>query len=96
MYFDRTGVATTLRQWATWREDRSYRELARDEAVDGEVISVWLGLEQCDREDDGRPFIFGTIHRRSDGSFDGASERFARDEAEALTNHRELLARLSR
>lgn len=94
LFYDKDGASISLEQWVALRRDFAYRLVARDTVGDWEVITVWSGIDQGSGFGE-PPLMFGTISCSLEtGEYDDEVERFAGSEADALVNHRELVARL--
>jgi hypothetical protein len=97
MFYDRDGVAITLRAFGELRENWEYRTVARDAVGDFDVITCWLGTDQgpvwLDEGD--APLIFGSIARtRVSGEFLDEREVFSSSLEAARKQHVKLVEEL--
>jgi hypothetical protein len=88
-YYNRAGEPVSLEEWAHLFEDVSYRRVAETTIGDVWVSTVFLGFDH--QMFDGPPLIFETMI--FGGNHDGEQWRYS-TEAEALANHRFIVAAL--
>lgn len=83
MYFDKTGKAISLREWARLMEDISYRRIAFNQLSDDShyISTVWLGMNDLNDP----PLIFETMIFPQQHIIRYATE------AEALAGHQALI-----
>ncbi len=90
-YYDRDGQQIPLRRKRELDKDRSYKIVHRTPVSRGVVLSVWLGSNMVDGEEE--PYTFGTA-LLPDTGLGIEHEQFARNVEEALDQHTALVLRL--
>lgn len=88
-YYDRQGKPITLEAWCADFNDPQKKRVAYDETPQGNVSTVWLGLNHA--------FVPGTLAIFEtlvfEGPLDGEMDRYATEE-EAVAGHAAMLARV--
>jgi len=100
-FYDRTGESINYETYCTLRENFEYRIVKRTVFDQGEVITAWLGKDECAcTHANHAPHIFGTITygvppamRYAEDDLWG-EEIVASTEKAALENHEKLVATL--
>lgn len=88
-WYDKQGKPITIEEADPLLRDKDYKMIARTLAGDGEVSTVWLGLDHSLM--DGPPQIFETLI--FGGSSDGDMWRYS-TEAEAKAGHKKVVSML--
>ena len=88
-HYDRHGNPIEMMDWAARLADDDYKRVAIDKLPDGDVSTVWLGLDH--RFGAGPPLIFETLV--FGGPLDGEMQRYS-TEQDAQAGHREMVRRI--